>query len=460
MNFLGLISLLLACWSGQADRNRPLDDSALRARREIARTAQVHCGDRSGCPEGVGLWTALEPRDLPSQCTSFLIAPDLALANHHCLPTPVRKAGADCRGQVWLHFPALDGRPADSASCREVVALSPTSERIDQPDWALVRLARPLARQPLPLARDGVRDLDSVVSWVCNPDWSLLVLRQRLSADLRRLSCQASRRTETFRDPGSVAEFSDSLSRRVPLASCPAQKGNSGAPVLRQDRDGIWRVHALLDRSAPVNGVRDWARRHGVSLLDTALGEFAWATNLACIPLPGTPAIPGACRRDSNHAAIELQREALRTEIDTAIAAKVAALGAPIALRGKILQRGAWTGFPKGLAHPETNPEALIVPLPACASPGLSDSILTMPVWSMRFGYDRDLRWSFRMDLDRPNLNVLSRCRPLGGSAASGVDICQFQAQFPEAGTLALSTDTLGRCFAPRSAGASSRSIF
>lgn len=456
----GLSTLLLACWSGQRTAgSAAISDSLLRHRIQVARQAQVHCGDRAGCPEGIGLWTALEPRDLPSQCTAFLIAPDLALTNHHCLPADTRKPGASCRDKAWIHFPQLQDVPADSVSCAKVVSLSKRSDRIDQPDWALVKLARPVDRKPLPLARDGVRDQDSLVSWVCNPDWGLFVLRGRISADLRPLACRASRRTQGFRDPGSVAEFSDSLSRRIPLASCPAQKGNSGAPLLRRDRDGIWRVRGVLDRSAPVNGVRDWVRSQGIALLDSSLGEFAFATNLACVPLPGSPELPAACRRDSSPASIKLLRRTLKTEIDTAIAAQVATIPSNIPLRGKVLQRGAWAGFAKGIARPESNPEALIVPLPSCSNPATSDSLFHVPAWSMRFGFDRDLRWSFRMELDRPRLAVLRRCRTLG-SPATGWDVCHFDARFPETGALPLSTDTLARCLEPRTANSSIRSIF
>ena len=456
----GLSSLLLACWSGQSSGEDAHFTDTLNLRRiQVARQAQVHCGAHTDCPEGVGLWTALEPKALPSQCTSFLIGPDLLLTNHHCLPLQVRKPGTDCRGLAWVHFPRLGDKPADSVSCGEVVALSTTSERIDQSDWALVRLARRVARKPLSLARDGVRDRDSLVSWVCNPDWGLLVLREQISAELRPLTCLASRRTRAFHDPGSTAEFSDSLSRRIPLASCPAQKGNSGAPVLRRDQDGNWRVHALLDRSAPVNGVRDWARSQGIALLDTCLGEFAYATNLSCIPLPGWPDVPGICHRDSSRSAVQQQRDALKSEIDSAIAVQLVSIPSSLPLRGKILQRGAWPGFARGLAHPETNPEALIVPLPACSSPGTTDSLFHIPVWSMRFGFDRDLRWSFRMDLDRPRVAVLRRCKSLGLPSA-GLDLCRFDARFPEIGALPLSTDTLTRCADPRSASATPHSIF
>lgn len=424
-----------------------------------AKQATARCGPLSGCPEGIALWTKLEPKGPPSQCTSFLVAPDLALTNHHCIPVTARANGGDCRNLAWLHFPKTGSKPADTVSCREVVAISATSDKIDQPDWALVRLARPIDRAILPVSIDGVRDLDSLVAWTFNPDWGMLALRERIAAELRPIDCRASRRTKAFKDPGSVSEYSDSLSRRIPLASCPAQKGNSGAPLLRHDPDGIWRIHALLDRSAPVNGVRDWVRSQGLELLDSGIGEFAYATNLSCVPLPGRPGIPGICQRDSNAATIQADLDNWKSEVDLAISEKIGQVATACPMTGAVLQRGAWNGFSKGAVQGAPNTEALVVPLPACSSPGASDSLFHVPVWGMRFGFDRDLRWTFRMDLDRPRLAILKHCKPLGPTNA-GIDICRFDARFPEIGAIPLRTDTLARCLAGRTASNSRQSLF
>ena len=433
------LALIYSTFSGQAQ-------DSLAARRVLtARQAQVHCAVTTGCPQGVGLWASLESKSLPSQCTAFLVAPDLALTNHHCLPDNARKPGADCRGQAWLHFPKLKEVPADSVSCREVVALSATSESIDQADWALVRLARPLQREVLPLSREGLLDLDSLTAWTCNPDWGQLLLRERILTELRPIDCRVSRRTQVFHGNGPAAEYSDPLSRRVPLSSCTAQKGNSGSPLLRRDADGVWRVHALLDRSASTSNLRDWMAQQELNLLDSTIGEFAYATNLACIPLPGAGPLPSVCERDSNPTAAMAQERAWKTEVEQAIASRVAQVSTQTPLCGKVLQKGAWTAFAKGVARLETKPEALVIPLPSCSSPGASDSLFHVPVWSMRFGYDRDLRWSFRMDLDRPQLAVLKRCRPLASSRGRR-DVCRFDGRFPGVGAMCLATDTLTRC--------------
>lgn len=424
-----------------------------------AKQATARCGPVSGCPEGIALWTKLEPKGPPSQCTSFLVAPDLALTNHHCIPASTRNAGGDCRNLAWLHFPKTGSKPADTVSCREVVAISATSDKIDQPDWALVRLARPMDRAILPVSTAGVRDLDSLVAWSFNPDWALLALRERIAAELRPLDCRASRRTKAFKDPGSVSEYSDSLSRRIPLASCPAQKGNSGAPLLRRGPDGIWRIHALLDRSAPVNGVRDWVRSQGLELLDPDLGEFAYATNLSCVPLPGRQTLPEICGRDSNTATIQADYDNWKAEVDLAISEKARQVAPHRPMAGAVLQRGVWSGFSKRAVRCARNTEAVVIPLPACSSPSASDSLFHVPVWGIRFGFDKDLRWSFRMDPERPRLAVREHCEPLG-SPDAGIDICRFEARFPRIGTIPLRTDTLARCVNDRTAGTSRRSLF
>ncbi len=444
-------AILGICLTGQVlgsdQKSGPkLDSLTVREKQVLAaRQAKVHCAVISGCPEGIGLWTMLEPKGIPSQCTSFLVAPDLVLTNHHCIPPGLATPGSNCRGQVWVHFPKTGRLEADSVSCQEIVALSSTSDRIDQPDWALARLARPIGREILPLARTGLKDLEPVVAWTCNPDWGQLVLREKILTELRPMDCRVSRRTQVFHDAGSNAEYSDSLARKVPLASCPAQKGNSGAPLLRLDPDGIWRVHALLDRSAPTNGVRDWVHDQNLNLLDSTIGEFAYATNLACIPLPGAGPLPEVCQRDSSPTALNAEETTWKAEVDHAIAEEIAKIASPTPLTGKILQKGAWIDFAKSLARPETRPEALVVPLPNCSSPGILDSLFHVPVWSMRFGYDRDLRWSFRIDLDRPQLAVVKHCQPLSPSKGKR-DLCRFDGQFPGIGVLSLATDTLARC--------------
>lgn len=313
-----------------------------------------------------------------------------------------------------------------------------STDRIDEPDFAVVRLDRALTRSPLEIDRNGLADLDTVRTWVAEPDWASIVARNQASAEIRSVDCVVSRRTRAFRDPDSRADFTDPLSRKVPLTSCPATKGNSGAPVLFRMADGRWVVRALLDRSAPDDALRRWVRSQGLPLLDTALGEFAFATNLSCVSWTGQPDPPLACRTDSSPLALSRERLRWKQEVDSAIRCRVSScMGAH--MEGRVLQDGAWPSFQQALARSRL-PDAIVVPLPNC-SPAIGDSSWTAPLWSMRFGFDRDLRWNFRMAVEDSTFHVRALCH----GPVDGPRICRFEGTF-RTGAFALRTDTLARC--------------
>jgi len=399
----------------------------------------VHCSPFESCPEAVGLWAYSDPKErIPTQCTTFLIDRDLAMTDRHCLPPAEQRPHSPCP-DVSLFFPATAKRPADSARCREVVAISPSCDRIDQTDFALVRIDRPLNRTPLDIDRAGLSDLDTVRTWVAEPNWASLVARNQPSAEIRSVDCVVSRRTRVFGDADSKADFTDPLSRKVPLASCPAWKGNSGAPALVRDPEGRWVVRALLDRSAPADALRQWVRAQGFPLLDTALGEFAYATNLDCVAWAGQPAPPPACSEDASPQAVSRENQRWKREVDSAIRCRILSCVGP-GMEGHVLQQGVWSPYQQAVGSGPGIPDAMVVPLPDCA-PSTPDSNWTVPMWSMRFGFDRDLRWSFRMSLR----DSLFRVRVHSRGTADGLRICRFEGVFPS-GIFGLRTDTLSRC--------------
>ena len=413
--------------------------AAIPALSSVAEPFPVHCSPFESCPEAVGLWVYPEGKDrIPTQCTTFLVGQDLALTNRHCLPIAAQKPNSPCSG-VRLFFPSVGKRPADSVTCKEVVALSSSSDRIDEPDFAVVRLERALKRTPMQIDRQGLADLDTVRTWVAQPDWASIVTKNRASAEIRSVDCVVSRRTRAFRDAGSRADFTDPLSRKVPLTSCPVGKGNSGAPACSRLPDGNWVVRALLDRSAPDDALRRWVRSQGMHLLDTALGDFAYATNLSCVTWKGQPEPPMACRTDLSPQAVTRERLRWKQEVDSAIRCQILTCkGAH--LEGRVLQDGAWPSFQLALAGHPRLPDAVVVPLPNCA-PSSPDSSWSEPLWSMKFGFDRDLRWSFRMALEDSSFRVHVHCH----GQTEGSRVCRFEGTFPT-GTFFLRTDTLGRC--------------
>jgi len=404
-----------------------------------ARPFPVRCNPFESCPEAVGLWVYSEGTSrIPTQCTTFLVGQDLALTNRHCLPATAQKPDSPCSG-VQLFFPNVGKRAADSVTCKEVVALSSSSDRIDEPDFAVVRLERALKRTPMEIDRQGLADLDTVRTWVAEPDWAAIVARNQASAEIRSVDCVVSRRTRAFRDAGSRADFTDPLSRKVPLTSCPASKGNSGAPACYRKADGKWVVRALLDRSAPDDALRRWVRSQGLHLLDTVLGDFAYATNLSCVSWKGQPDPPLACRTDSSPQAITREHLRWKQEVDSAIRCQILSCKGTH-LEGRVLQDGAWPSFQMALAGRPRPPDAVVVPLPDCA-PTIGDSSWSEPLWSMKFGFDRNLRWSFRMALEDSSFHVHAHCR----GPMDGPRVCRFEGTFPT-GIFPLRTDTLGRC--------------
>jgi hypothetical protein len=398
----------------------------------------VRCGSGETCPEAVGMWVQPIPKGrMPDQCTGFLVERDLVLTNHHCLPKDARHAHASCAGSRF-YVPRIGAVPPDSTGCREVVALSPTSERLDEPDWALVRLERPLERTPLVLDRSGVQDLDTLHAWVAEPDWVSIAARNLPAAEIRSVACVASRRTNVFRESESRADFTDPLSRKIPLASCPTWKGNSGSPALERRPDGTWAVRAVLDRSASTDALRHAIHHGGFPLLDTAVGDFAYATNTACIPWPATHPTPAACLQDSSPEALAAVRRREKEEVDSAIRSWIRPV-AGLHLEGRVLQAGVWPHFAKVVGDRRPAPDAFVVPLPACGHLP-ADSSWNTDLLSLRFGYDRDLRWTFRMARDDSLFPIHARCK-----GPEGVRICQFEGTFA-AGPAALRTDTLSRC--------------
>lgn len=392
----------------------------------------------AGCPEGVGLWVYREKNGTPSQCTAFLISPDQVLTNHHCLPPRAKTPNSSCQDKVRIYFPAVSGTAADSVDCKSIEAVSPHEDLIDEPDWALVRLAHPSKHRPLPMDFRGIGDLEPVRVWVAAPDWGSVLVQKSASAQIRLQECLVSRRTSVFHDKQSKASFLDSNARRVPLVDCPAWKGNSGAPVLRRSpEDSTWKVAGILDRSSPTGSIMEWAKAQELPLLDSTLGEFAYASNLACLPLNPNP-LPSACREDSSQTANQLDRKRWKEEVDRTIQDSIRSRLQRGSWSAKILRQGLWAPFSKVFAASKSQPEALIVPLPRCL--GSLDTLLSAPSWAVQFGFDKNMRWDMRM-LPLSSVAIQARCKQAGTKGK----ICRFEGEFAT-GRQLVSIDTLPSC--------------
>jgi len=175
------------------------------------------------------------------RCTASLIGPDLALTASHCLPPSTRHVGAAC-GSMWMTFAEAPERPAEWVSCQSVLHASASPEAtVLETDLAIIRLARPVAREPLGLAFVPT-DASAIVSVVAIRPHPIYPSQHELSSRLCRVATRES----------AVEQFGADAARVGWLIDCPSYPGNSGAPIL--DRRG--RIRAVLHGgSGPVDRI-------------------------------------------------------------------------------------------------------------------------------------------------------------------------------------------------------------
>lgn len=380
------------------------ESAADRSRRQ-AEQAEVRCHNPEDCPEGVGLWAATTGRSV-FQCTAFLIDSVHAVTDRHCIPPDIQREGATCVDRAWLHLPSHSGARGEVLGCRNVAILSHTDSRVGDPDYAVVRLQKSATRAALRVERGPLSDLEAVEIVRVRPMDVEAALREVPVGKVSSQTCVVSRRTRSFADRDRKVDVLDPLSRRVPLVDCPAEGGNSGSPVLVRKSDGTRVVRALLDRSVDMRPVEDWARRNGIRLLDGSLTPIAWAGSFACLPLPGDSlswTAPLACRVDSSLEALAGESTRWKAEVDGALDERAGVWGRGRGMRfaGGVFRPAQWPDLSKAIGGHEDAPDAFVLPVPRCLETGtvLTSGVDagTVPVWDVVFGFDRRLRWDFRV---------------------------------------------------------------
>lgn len=167
----------------------------------------------------------------PERCTGVLVAPDRLLTASHCIPEDSRVAGGSCEG-AWAIFPRVPGHRAEWVACAEVLRAAAVDESsVLRPDYAILRLARPVERTVAPIAPDAPEP-GAIVQMVSVTPHPIYPQRHELRARL----CQVM-------DPARAERVLGPEAREVGwLSGCPVLPGNSGSPLL--DLEG--RVRALV----------------------------------------------------------------------------------------------------------------------------------------------------------------------------------------------------------------------
>ncbi len=202
------------------------------------------------CHPSVGLLVQLSPEGVPNnQCTATLVAPDVMLTNTHCLPPALRRAGSDCAGKVRFHFGPDSANYEMESECSEVIyASSIVSEQTNAPDYAFLRLERPLRRPFLQISRRGFSRQETKKVYKINP-----VKNEETGETFFGQGRMTQAECATTYDP--VTYISNTpLSPIVFLRACRIIPGNSGSALVGSDGmiQGI--VASISTRLQTVNG--------------------------------------------------------------------------------------------------------------------------------------------------------------------------------------------------------------
>lgn len=248
-------------------------------------TAQVFCpgGD---CPGYVGMLVSkttsrktskadgkLDSAITANQCTAFLIGEDLIMTNAHCLADQQWRAESSCRGTEIL-FPKTRSLLAERVRCQKVISASNLDgvfrdgrlqvPSFQGPDYAILKLERPVKRTNAELSFNGVPDEFSLKVYSANPVGVGYVMWSEIITH----SCVSQFYSAT------VPQYDQLFYKNVAFTSCSFNHGNSGSPLV--DAEGKVRAIAWstsVTDKITINGRKINSRQ-------------SVASNLACIEFP------------------------------------------------------------------------------------------------------------------------------------------------------------------------------
>ncbi|MBC7396012.1 MAG: trypsin-like peptidase domain-containing protein [Bdellovibrionales bacterium] len=265
------IFLLSACGKSSVDQRRyPVQLYPSDMGKKLFEQAVVTCRNPQDCPSAVGLLTFITSEGA-GMCTAFLIAPDLAMTNSHCIADEFRQNSVSIGTRMKLMFPGTTLLASESIPVREIIffsELTSSKQAIGKrPDYALLRLEKSvLDRSPLLLEQSGFQDNQAFKIYSVTPRSKTAIFGQ-----VEVKPC------ETMMNSAVQPSYHDPFTPVVSFSGCEVKHGNSGSPMVNAKGAVIGLVHAAVEDPDAV------AQALGMQEGD----ELNLGTNLACVSLPG-----------------------------------------------------------------------------------------------------------------------------------------------------------------------------
>ncbi len=288
------------------------DASAQSETKRIAMSGRVDCANSSDCSPAVGMLVSLTADHRIGQCSAFLISPQIAITNSHCIPTDLKSAGANCSDRIWLYFPELNGSPQVRMGCSQVLIASSLPEKTKAvPDYAVLKLDQAVNRPPLEVSRDGFKDESSYQIEKVDPQSTTYPV-----GAITRSTCKA------VHNSAIVRNSNDNESANMALGDCQIIHGNSGSPLL----DSSGKAVGVIQLTFEQNTLGSVLLQLTLPMLDPSIGPLSAGTSFACLDLPSQVAaapLPPQCSAiasRSNADSDQAQNQSLIGKIDQALA--------------------------------------------------------------------------------------------------------------------------------------------
>ena len=280
--------------------------------KQTALSGQVSCAssDAADCSPSVGMLVALTPPTSVSQCTAFLVTPQIAITNSHCIPADLKAAGSSCSDRIWIYFPDVNGYPQLRSGCSQVLTASTLPETTKAvPDYAVIRLDQQVNRPPLTISRDGFKDQGEYRIVKIDPQSTTSAI-----GVMTRTICKAQH--NSIIAPNS----NDDKSANMAMGDCQILHGNSGSPLL--DTQG--QVHGVIQLTFEESTLGAALLQFTLPMLDgSSIGTLSAGTSFACLNLPaeaqGAPLAPQCAAVVSSPDAKQAETKVLLGKIGNAL---------------------------------------------------------------------------------------------------------------------------------------------